>query len=300
MSTATSIGPRVRRIGRTREESRRRVLSWKSRIFLTLLGLAMFVAPPLIPHDAHQQSLPDVLLPPSAAHWLGTDHAGRDVLARLVLGIRTSMLAAFVVVSVALVIGLAIGLVSGYFAKRVDRVIMALNDAVISVPGLLMVMAIVAIAGQSLRSVVIGLIVVITPSLVRLARAEALAVRESTFVEAARSIGVSDFVIIRSHILRLVLPPLVVQTTILIGISLIAEGGLSFLGLGAQSPTISLGSMIQEAFRQLNRAPWLIFVPGLTTTLIVLGSQFVGEDLRRAVTAQDPVQDHTEARGAVL
>lgn len=232
---------------------------------LAVLGVVVVVAvlaPVLAPQDPNAIAAPP-FEGPSSEHWFGTDDIGRDLFSRTLLAMRFSLTVSVIAVGLSLVIGLFLGLVSGYFGGVIDLVLMRVIDAIMAFPGLLMAMAVVGILGAGVRNAMIGLAVAFSPTFARLVRGEVLALREESYVEAARIAGVSHLAMMRRHILPNMLPPILVQTFLMMGIALVAEGALSFLGLSVQPPDSSLGSLLQRGFAVINRTTRLILIPGL-------------------------------------
>jgi ABC-type dipeptide/oligopeptide/nickel transport system permease subunit len=217
---------------------------------------------------------------PSAEHWLGTDALGRDILARLIYGARVSLLSSLCAIGLTLVVAVPLGLWSGYAGGRVDRVLMRLVEALQCIPPLVLALALLGILGPSLRNIVAVLAVIFAPGFIRLIRGETLAVREANYIEASGSIGASSFFIVRRRVFHNVASPLIVQISIALGFALLAEAGLSFIGLGIQPPDASWGSMLNEAYASIYVAPWQIFVPGCAIAVTVLAFNLVGDGLR--------------------
>lgn len=265
---------------------RRQPLTIAALGFLVLLAVAAAAAPLVSPYDPYFTDIREILQPPSAAHWLGTDDLGRDMLSRLLYASRTSLLASVQAVGVALVIGVALGVVSGYVGGWLDRVLMMFVDAVLSVPGLLLAMAVIGVLGPGLTNAMLALSVIFVPVFARLSRIQAMAVREEVYLEAARSIGVSHARAVLRHILPNIAGPLVVQIFITMGLAIIAEGAMSYLGLSIQPPQASWGNLLQRAFASVHQAPWLIFVPGTLITISVVAFQIVGDGLSQALSGQ--------------
>ncbi len=253
-----------------------------------LVGLVMLVAtsvlaPLLVPYDPVQISLSEKLQPPNPAHLLGTDHFGRDVLSRVMLGGQVSLSVGLIVVAIALAVGLPIGLAAGYFGGRLDNVLMRLMDAFLTFPPLLLALAIVGSLGPDIKNVMLALGVVSIPTLARIVRGSTLATREEVYVSAARALGVSPPGIVVRHILPNVIAPIVVQMTVTFSAAIISEASLSFLGLGAQPPTPSWGRDLNEGRRFLEDAPWLLGVPTAVIMAAVLSVNFIGDGLRDAL-----------------
>ena len=223
--------------------------------------------------------------PPSAGHLLGTDTSGRDVLARVVLGARTSLIVGFGAVAIYVMIGTIIGLLAGYFGGWVDQVLMRFTDIVLSIPTLLLVIIFVAVVGPSLASVIAVIGLLGWPRVARIVRGQLLPLREAEFVTAVRVLGVRAHDIVSRHLLPNLISPLTVVATFGIAEAILLEAALSFLGLGVQAPEPSLGNMIIEARAPsvLKAAPWFWLPPGILIALLVLGVNFVGDGLRDAL-----------------
>lgn len=261
--------------------------SSKGLIGVSLVLIVVVVAilsPLLIPAEwATRMDMRARLAPPSLAHPLGTDQLGRDLLYRVLLGARTSVYIAASAVLMSLLIGLPLGLVSGFLGGRTDNVLMRLVDTMLSFPALLLALTISAILGPNLQNTIIAIGIAFTPYLARIIRGEALRVAQMPYVEAARTAGNSDARLIVWHILPNVMPAVIVQSTISLAFAILAEAGLSFLGLGTQPPDASWGLMIQASRDYLDRAPWTALVPGAAVALTVLGLNMFGDALRDAL-----------------
>lgn len=248
--------------------------------FLAALTAAALFAPWVAPYDPLLQNLDRVLEPPSRDHWFGTDELGRDVLSRTLFAARISLAAAAQAVLIALVIGVPPGLVAGFWGGAADSLIMRATDALMSFPPLILAVALIAVLGPSLTNAMIAVGILLSPTFLRLMRATTLAVAQETYVEAARSIGCTRGWIIRKHVLPNVVSPLFVQISVFAGVAMLAEAGLSFLGLGAQPPDSSWGAMVGRGFRYISHAPSLIVFPGLAIAVTVLALYVVGDGLR--------------------
>ncbi|MCB1355145.1 MAG: ABC transporter permease [Maritimibacter sp.] len=246
--------------------------------------LVALIAPLLIPADfATTMDIRARLATPSLAHPLGTDQLGRDLMYRVLLGAETSIMIAAAAVLMSIVLGLPLGLISGYLGGRTDNVLMRLVDTLLSFPALLLALTISAVLGPNLQNTVIAIGVAFTPFLARIIRGEALRVAQMPYVEAARTAGNSDARLIFRHILPNIMPAVIVQSTISLAFAILAEAGLSFLGLGTQPPDASWGLMIQASRDYLDRAPWTALVPGGAVALTVLGLNMFGDALRDAL-----------------
>jgi peptide/nickel transport system permease protein len=255
---------------------------------LAVVGAVVLVAvfaPLLAPHDYRDQQLPKVLLPPfwqaraDPAYPLGTDHLGRDLLSRIIFGARTSLLVGGGGVLIAGSIGISLGLLAGYFGRAVDDVIMRLVDVQLSFPPIFLVIAIMAVIGQSLLNVVLVLGLVTWVQYARLVRGTTLSVKEKDFVEGARAAGAGHARILVRHILPNILPPVVVIATVNVSTLILAEAALSFLGLGVQPPTPAWGTMLAEGREVFRIAWWTAVFPGLAIVLTVVGVNLLGDGL---------------------
>ena len=262
----------------------KRLLSAKALIGATLvvgMFLTAIVAPLVIPADlATRMTMTARLRPPSALHWLGTDQLGRDLLYRVMLGARISLSIASAAVLMSLVFGLPVGMISGFYRGRIDNALMRLVDTLLSFPVLLLALTISAMLGPSVPIAIVAIGVAFTPFLARIVRGEALRVTQMPYVEAARAAGTNDLQLILRHVLPNVMPPIIVQATISLAFAVLAEAGLSFLGLGTQPPQSSWGLMIQASRDYLDVAPWTGLVPGAAVALTVLGLNMSGDVLR--------------------
>jgi peptide/nickel transport system permease protein len=255
-------------------------------IIVVFVGVAVF-APLFAPYDPIQQSWSAIRKPPSLQHWFGTDESGRDLFSRVIFGARASLLAGIVSISIALGLGVPVGLLAGYAGRWVDALISRITDAMLACPFLILAIALAAFLGPSLENAMIAIGVTATPIFVRLTRGQVLAVKVEDYVEAARAVGNPPTRIAYKHILPNILPALIVQATISVATAIIAEASLSFLGLGQQPPAPSWGSMLNTAQRFLTNAPWMAIWPGLAIFLIVLSFNMVGDGLRDALDPKE-------------
>jgi ABC-type dipeptide/oligopeptide/nickel transport system permease subunit len=262
----------------------KRFFTPKGLIGLTLvlaILLIAILAPLLIPSDlATRMTMTARLRPPSADYLLGTDQLGRSLFYRVMLGAHTSLLIAGAAVAMSVLLGLPLGIISGYYRGHVDNVLMRLVDTLLSFPALLLALTISAMLGPNLPNTIIAIGIAFTPFLARIIRGEALRVAQMPYVEAARAAGTNDLQMILRHILPNIMPPIIVQATISLAFAILAEAGLSFLGLGTQPPQSSWGLMIQASRDYLDIAPWTALVPGAAVALTVLGLNMFGDTLR--------------------
>src|SRR5512140_1619008 len=249
-------------------------------VFFVLLAI---FAPWISPQDPIATSWGAIRKAPSAAHWLGTDEIGRDVLARVIWGTRASLLAGMVSVMISLSLGVPIGLLAGYAAGTIDMLISRVTDAMLACPFLILAIALAAFLGPSLTNAMIAIGIAATPVFVRLTRAQVLAVKVEDFIEAARAVGNSRLRIALRHVFPNIVAPLIVQATLAIAAAIIAEASLSFLGLGQQPPAPSWGSMLNTAKNYVENAPWMAIWPGLSIFLLVLSFNLLGDGLRDAL-----------------
>ena len=249
---------------------------------LLVIGLAIF-APWVSPYSPIKPDFFNILKAPDRAHLMGTDDLGRDVMSRVIFGTRTSLLAGVISVGIAVIIGLPVGLISGYYRGRLDDVLMRVTDAMLSFPFLVLALAIAAALGTGLGKAMIAIGIVFTPQFIRLARGQVLSEREQNYVEAARGLGAGDARIIGRHILPNIVSPMFVQASLATAAAITAEAALSFLGLGTQPPTPSWGSMLNIAQAYLGSAPWMATWPGLAIFVTVLAINLTGDGLREAL-----------------
>lgn len=248
-------------------------------VFVLVAALAPWVATA----DPLATSWSAIRKAPSAAHWFGTDENGRDVFSRVVWGARASLLAGVVSVLAAVAIGVPVGLLAGLAGGWTDTIISRIADAMLSVPFLILAIALAAFLGPALENAMLAIAITASPVFVRLARGMALDAKATDWVEAARALGNPPWRLGLVHVLPNIVPPLLVQATLAIAEAIIAEASLSFLGLGQQPPDPSWGSMLNSAQRFLTQAPWLAIFPGLAIFLVVLAFNLVGDGLRDAL-----------------
>lgn len=267
---------------------------------VVVLVLAALAAPLIARHDPLSIELANQLQRPSIAHWMGTDFQGRDVWARIVYGARVSLAVGFVSQTIALTLGVTLGLVAGYYGRWVDELVMRLADITLAFPTLLLLIAMAAAFEPSLTTVYLTIGVVGWAGMARLIRGQVLVTRQLEFVQAARALGASDRRIIAWHLLPNVIAPVVIAATLGVAGAIMAEAALSFLGLGVQPPTPSWGSMIASArdLMQLRSAPWTSVFPGLAIGAAVLGFNLLGDSLRDALDPRFLLQQSAGADGA--
>ena len=257
--------------------------------FAVVIGfIAMALAAPgLAPFDPNATDFRAVRKAPSEVHRLGTDEVGRDVLSRLIWGARASLLAGVIPVTIAVVVSIPLGLLSGYAGGWVDGVIMRITDAMLAIPFLIVAIALAAFLGPSLSNAMIAIGIATLPIFVRLGRGTVRAIKTEEYVEAARAMGGSHGRIAVRHILPNMLPPILVQVSITVAAAIIAEASLSFLGLGQQPPAPSWGSMLNAAQRYISHAPWMALYPGLMIFAIVMALNVLGDGVRDALDPRE-------------
>jgi peptide/nickel transport system permease protein len=264
--------------------------SWNGRVGLVMITVTVLIgllAPVVWPYDPTIDSnLAESRMSPSLQHPFGTDRLGRDMLRRIVHGTRVSLLIGFVVVFASGAVGIFLGLLAGYFGGPLDSVVMRLMDILLAFPAILLAIAIVAVRGPSLENTMLAVAIVSIPGYARVVRSIVLSVRERDYVDAARSIGVSDSRIMVVHILPNSFSPIIVQMTLGVGGAILFAAALGFLGLGVQPPTPEWGAMISDAIPFLRQSPYLVFFPGMAIMLTVLGFNLLGDGLRDALDPQ--------------
>lgn len=258
--------------------------------FVLLEVILAILAPWISPYNAGQPDLSAIQQPPSWHHWFGTDDLGRDILSRVLLSGRVSLLIGFLVAAGTVVVGSFIGAVSGYFGGWIDTVLMRFVDVMLSFPALFLNILVLAVFGTSFVYLILVLVFTSWMGVARLVRAEFLQLREMQYVEAARAAGVSSWRIMFGHLLRNAVAPIIVNATLMVGGAILAESGLSFLGLGVQPPQTSWGQMLNDAQNYMLTEPWMAVYPGLAIFLTVLAVNFVGDGIRDAMDPRQKVR----------
>lgn len=259
---------------------------WLALVSLVIIVLFIFgamFAPVLTPYPEQGRGMPNLkekLQPPSRAHLLGTDDLGRDLLARILFGARPSLSIGLLVVGMAMLIGLPLGAISGFFGGWVDQIIMRITDIFLAFPALLLAIAISAALGPSFVNAMLAIALSWWPWYTRLARAQTVSLREANFIEASRAIGVKNRVIISVHVLPNVMTPALVQATMDLGSAVLMGAALSFIGLGVQPPKADWGNMLTVARIYFTEAPWFAIFPGLAILLIAVSFNLLGDGIR--------------------
>ncbi|QXM26322.1 ABC transporter permease [Elioraea tepida] len=251
-------------------------------ILCVLIALSAILAPWLSPHDPIEQDVIAQLSPPSARHPLGTDYFGRDVLSRILWGGRISLIVSLTAIAAAIVIGGAIGMISGYVGGRFDTFVMQVMDVLLSFPSLILGLVVVALLGPDLVNLVVAIGLTAIAPFARIARAPVLALKQRAFVEAGRALGYSHARILFVHILPNILSEVLVMGSLWMATAVRTEASLSFIGLGVKPPTPTWGGMMRDGFENILDAPWLAIFPGIAILLLVLGLNMVGDGLRDA------------------
>jgi peptide/nickel transport system permease protein len=284
ISAPPAAGPRV---GNPRWRLVRRAASTRmapvGAAVIAIVVLLAVGAPVVSPYDPLKQDLAHLLAEPSVTHLLGTDNVGRDIFSRAIWGARVSLIAGGGSVGIAVVAGCLLGLAAGYWRGLVDDIVMRVIDALLSFPALVLALALGAVLGAGLGSVVVALGVVYTPTFARLMRGQVLSIRTREYVDAARLLGAHDWRILIRHILPNAAAPIVVQASLSVAFAILAEASLGFLGLGVQPPEPSWGSIINAGRGYLQQAPWIVFGPGAALFITVLSLNFVGDGIRDAL-----------------
>jgi peptide/nickel transport system permease protein len=252
-------------------------------VIIVLFIITAIFGPLFAPYDPNKQDLSQALVQPSTDHLLGTDYIGRDTLSRLIYGARLSIMVGVVALGIAAIIGIISGLLAGYYGGWINAIIMRIVDALMSFPMILLALLMAGLLGGGLKNVMIALGIALIPGYARLMCGQVLSIKESDYVFACRSFGSGNFWIMFRHIIPNAMPPLIVLVTMQIGAAILAEAGLSYLGIGIHPPTASWGSMVNDGFKYLIDNPLLSFVPGLAIMLVVFAFNMVGDGLRDAL-----------------
>lgn len=252
-------------------------------IIVVFIVLVALLAPFISPHDPDAISVMTRFAPPSATHWLGSDHLGRDLASRLMHGSSVAMAVAIAAISISLVVGSALGIAAAYLSTRWERLVLIVFDVILSFPSLIMALAIVAVFGPSTTMVVLIVAITLIPQFGRVARAQVLTLKSAPFLEAERILGASPWRIVTSHVLPNIMGPLFVLASMDIPVVITIEAGLSFLGLGVRPPQSSWGTLIQDGYQYLSDSWIPVLVASLALVLATLGFTLFGEALRDAV-----------------
>ncbi|GAA0466811.1 ABC transporter permease [Alkalibacillus silvisoli] len=250
---------------------------------IILMIVVSIIGPYFTPYDPTSTNLPDRFQGPSAEYWFGTDHMGRDIFSRIIHGMSMTLFVGFASVILGALVGIPIGIVSGYYGGRVDSIIMRFIDILLAFPGILLALAIVSILGGSLINVTIAVAIYAVPGFARIIRGSTLAAKKLEYVDAIRALGAGDRRIIFKHIMPNVLSPVIVNATLYIATAILTAAGLSFLGMGVQPPDPEWGAMLNDGRGYMNDAVHITFFPGLFIVIVVLAFNIFGDGLRDAL-----------------
>lgn len=283
MSTAIEdAAPRRSTLGTLFQVFNANKTSWVGLIVFAAIVLMALLAPWISPYDPIDQNIILRLNPPSAEHWFGTDAYGRDVLSRIIWGARISLVVSVASIGIAVIVGGAIGLVSGYIGGRFDLLMMQAMDVLLSFPSLIMGLVVVALLGPELENLIFAIALTAIAPFARIARAPTISVKERQFVEAGRALGFSHARIVFVHILPNVAGEVLVLASLWLATAVRVEASLSFIGLGVKPPTATWGGMIRDGFENILDAPWLSIYPGLAILALVFALNMLGDGLRDA------------------
>lgn len=258
-------------------------LAFISFIYLVFLVLLSIIAPYIVPFDPEAQDLSQVMMAPNGTHWFGTDELGRDIFTRLLMGAQAAIQAGLIAILIPLFVGVPLGIISGYLGGIVDDLFMRIVDAILSFPAILLALGITGALGVSLWNAMIAIGIIFTPQFARLARGQTLQIRREPYVEASKISGAGPMWIMLRHILPNISSPIIVQASFSFSLAILVEASLSFLGMGAQSPQISWGGMLHQAYSMIFVNPLMMVFPGLAILISVLAGNFFGDGLRVAV-----------------
>lgn len=245
--------------------------------------LVAIFGPYIAPYSPTTQNYEVRLESPSSEHWLGTDHHGRDVFSRIIHGTRVTLIIGFLSVFIGTTVGVFLGIISGYYGKKVDAIIMRFMDVLLAFPGILLALSIVSILGGSLQNVIIAISIFAIPGFARIVRGSTLAVKNLEYIDAVKALGAKDFRIIVKHILPNIMSPIIVQATLFMATAILTGTGLSFLGMGPQPPSPEWGAMLNQGRNYMWNAPHLTLFPGIAIVLVVLAFNLFGDGLRDAL-----------------
>jgi peptide/nickel transport system permease protein len=252
-------------------------------IIIIILLVAAAIPGVLAPHDPTEQNLRAILAQPGSGHLLGTDSLGRDLFSRIIYGARTAVIVGFLALIMSSALGMTLGLLAGYFGKITYTIIMRFIDALMAFPAMLLTLTIVALLGGGMHMVIVALGIGMMTGYARVMCAQAMALKENDYIMAARSLGANSGRLMVRHILPNAFPPMIVMMTIMIGSTILAEAGLSYLGIGIKEPTVAWGSMVNDGYKYLLTSPLLSLSPGLAIILVVYAFNMVGDGLRDAI-----------------
>jgi ABC-type dipeptide/oligopeptide/nickel transport system permease subunit len=277
------VPPRVSEFKRVISVMFRRRVVAVGVLVIAMLVVTALLAPVIVPHDPYEQELSTRLAPPSATHILGTDELGRDVLSRLIYGARISLLVGIVAITIAGTIGMALGLIAGYFGGWTNIIIMRFTDALLALPPLVLMLAIAAVLGGGLFNVLVAIGIAMMPTYCRLMCGQVATLKENEYVTALHSMGARNSRIMFYHLIPNAFPPLLVLLSVNLGTAIMMEATLSYLGIGITPPTATWGGMVSNGYRFLLTNPVISFAPGCAILIVVLAFNMVGDGLRDAL-----------------
>ncbi|HSW57863.1 MAG TPA: ABC transporter permease [Dehalococcoidales bacterium] len=282
-NTAMEMAPRVSEWRRFRRVFFSRGVVIFGMIVIVAFILVAIFAPIIAPYDPNEPFSGEPLMNPSLNHWLGTDAVGRDTLSRIIFGTRTSLQIGLIVVSVACLVGITLGTIAGFYGGWAYIVIMRFIDALMSFPMILLALVIASLLGGGMRNIIIALSITLMPGYARLMCGQVLSIKQNDYILAGKVIGASNLRLMTRHVVLNCLSPIIVQITMMLGATVLAEAGLSFLGIGILPPTAAWGSMVNDGRQYLLVLPILSFAPGFALMLVVFAFNMVGDGLRDAL-----------------
>ncbi|MDZ5711140.1 nickel transporter permease [Jeotgalibacillus haloalkalitolerans] len=281
--TAKKVNPRIenyKMIWKRLKKNKAALIGGYLIVFFIVVAI---FGPMLLSKDPNSTDIANKLVGPSAEYWFGTDNFGRDIFTRIIHGMGITLYVGFLSVIIGLVVGVPLGIVSGYYGGRIDNFIMRIMDILLAFPGILLALAIVSVLGGSLQNVIIAVGIFSVPAFARIVRGSTLSVKKLEYIDAVRALGATDFRIIFRHILPNVMSPIIVQATLRIATAVLTAAGLSFLGLGAQPPMPEWGAMLSEGRDYIYDAWHVAFFPGMMIVLVVLAFNIFGDGIRDAL-----------------
>lgn len=283
LAASARVDPSGRQWTQNLRRSKRTLLGFA---IIAIVFLVAALAPVIGRYDPTFGDFSSVLAGPSSSHFFGTDFMGRDVWARVVLGYQVSMIVAIFSVMAAVIVGLPLGLLAGYFGHAIDNLIMRPLDLLLAFPPILLAITLIAVFGTGTKVMILALTLIYVPIMARVLRSSVVMVNNEEYVEAAKSIGASSSRVMLRHVLPNSLGPLIVQVSISMGLAILIEAALSFIGLGTQPPNPSLGSMLAEGRDFMRDAPWVVTFPGLAIMFAVLAFNLLGDGLKESLNAR--------------
>ncbi|CAM3780188.1 ABC transporter permease [Alkalicoccus chagannorensis] len=277
------VSPQLENLKNVWRKLRSNYLAMAGGILIIFFIITSFAGPWIVQNDPLAPNVADRLQGPSAEYWFGTDHHGRDIFARIIHGMSITLYIGFTSVFIGMIFGVFFGVISGYYGKKIDAVIMRVMDVLLAFPGILLALGIVAVLGGSINNVIIAISIFSIPVFARIVRGSTLGVRQLEYIDAVRALGASDTRIIFLHILPNIMSPIIVQATLRIATAVLTAAGLSFLGLGAQPPDPEWGAMLAAGRDYMWEYPHITLFPGLAIVAVVLAFNLFGDGVRDAL-----------------